>query len=186
MDGKRISTCCDVSSGRGIRRRSRRWSAVIWSWFMPLRCGRPKTKAPLRRFRKMFLRRWRAKPGSSLPTIRCRHGFTERLCSKPKGGCAGNSTAVSVSATTAALVVNGALQSAPPMLAGLTGLLASLASWSKVEVAVLCLAVAALPVGWRWNERRAAQQEAARMQADLEAARLEQTTLATEIQRLTE
>src|SRR6266516_3623754 len=32
-------------------------------------------------------------------------------------------TAVSVSATTAALVVNGALQSAPPMLAGLTGLL---------------------------------------------------------------
>src|SRR5262245_56393876 len=90
-------------------------------------------------------------------------------------------TAASASAATSALVVSGALQAVPAALTGWTGLLTRLASLPNAQVAALCLAMVALPVAWQWNERRTAKQEAARIEADLEAARLEQTTLETEI-----
>ncbi len=95
-------------------------------------------------------------------------------------------TATSASAAAAALMVNGALQSVPPALGGLIGLVARLTSLSKAQVTALCLVVAVLPVGWQWNGHRAAQQEAAQIRADLEATRLKRITLENEIVRLTE
>ena len=94
-------------------------------------------------------------------------------------------TAATASAATVTVVINGVLESAPPALVGLTALLARLGSWSKAQVAALSLAMAALPLGWQWNERRLAAGEAARIEADLDSIRLEQTTLETEMQRLT-
>jgi RNA polymerase sigma factor (sigma-70 family) len=94
-------------------------------------------------------------------------------------------TAASASAATSTLVLNGALQSAPGAVAGLTGLLARLASLSQAQVAALCVVVASLPVGWQWHEQRVAKQEATRVQSELESLRLEQTSLETEIRQLT-
>src|SRR6185369_7398918 len=57
------------------------------------------------------------------------------------------STSVSTSATLVGTVVSVALQVAPPALAGLAALLARLASLSRVKTGVLCVALAALPLG---------------------------------------
>jgi RNA polymerase sigma factor (sigma-70 family) len=95
-------------------------------------------------------------------------------------------TATVASATTASVIIQGALQSAPPALLGLTSILARLTSLSKPQVVTLCLAVVALPLSWQWNEHRDAVATAARVRADLDSIRLEQTRIETEIQQLTE
>ncbi|MSU56935.1 MAG: sigma-70 family RNA polymerase sigma factor [Pedosphaera sp.] len=93
-------------------------------------------------------------------------------------------TAASASAATASAVVSFALAAAPPALAGLTALLARLASLSTPQVAALCLALAAVPVGLQLNERRGASEEARRIQTQLLATRNERATVQAEIERL--
>ena len=53
---------------------------------------------------------------------------------------------------------------------GLGALLARLASLSKLQTAALCVALAAVPVGWQWREHRQAEVAVQRMRAQLLAA----------------
>lgn len=93
-------------------------------------------------------------------------------------------TAASASAATASAVVSAALQTAPPALAGLGAVVARLASLNKMQTAAVCVAIAAGPVTWQWNESQAAAGEARQIQIQLEAARAEQFTLLEEIERV--
>ncbi|MBI2948188.1 MAG: sigma-70 family RNA polymerase sigma factor [Verrucomicrobia bacterium] len=93
-------------------------------------------------------------------------------------------TAASTSATTVHAVVNAALQAAPPVLAGMSLLLARLTSLSKVQTAGFCVALAVAPVGWKWNEARAVQTETTVIQSKAAAARAQTEALAAEIARL--
>ena len=93
-------------------------------------------------------------------------------------------TATSASATVVSAVVGAALQVAPPALVGLGALLARLVSLSRVQTAALCVALAAVPVGWQLNERHVAGEEVKRMQTQLLAAQSEGATVQTDIERL--
>jgi RNA polymerase sigma factor (sigma-70 family) len=93
-------------------------------------------------------------------------------------------TASSASAATATLVANAALQTAPPVLTGLSACLARLASLSKVQAAALCVVATALPVTWQWNQHRRATQELARVQTRLAAAQSQYTVLQTDTETL--
>src|SRR6478736_3822917 len=79
-------------------------------------------------------------------------------------------TASSASAATVSLVFNAALQAAPPGLVGLGALLARFASLTKVQTAVVCLAIAAGPVAWQISEQREAQAALAQAKSQLTAA----------------
>jgi RNA polymerase sigma factor (sigma-70 family) len=94
-------------------------------------------------------------------------------------------TAASASAATASVVVNAALQSAPPALVGLGALLARVASLTKAQTALACLALAAVPVGWQASEHRHALAEADRIRTRLRESQNEAATIRAEIQRLT-
>ena len=111
-----------------------------------------------------------------------RHGF--KTASVAATTAALQQTAASASAATATLVVNAALQSAPPALAGLSLLLARLASLSKVQTAALCVAIAAAPVTWQWNELRAAENETARVQSGFDTARTQLEMIQSEVEQL--
>jgi RNA polymerase sigma factor (sigma-70 family) len=93
-------------------------------------------------------------------------------------------TAASVSAATASAVVSAALQAAPPALAGLGAVVARLASLSKMQTAAVCVAIAAGPVAWQWNESRETQAALAQVDIHLAAAQNEFSLLQTEFQRL--
>jgi RNA polymerase sigma factor (sigma-70 family) len=93
-------------------------------------------------------------------------------------------TAVSTSTAMVCTVVGAALQVAPPALVGLGALLARLASWSRVQTTAVCVALAAVPVGWQLNERHLAGEEAKRLQTQLLAAQSEGATVRREIERL--
>ncbi len=93
-------------------------------------------------------------------------------------------TATSASAALVSTVVGAALQVAPPALVGLGVWLARLASLSRVQTAAVCVALAAVPVGWQLNERHAAGQEVKRTQTQLLAAQNEEFALQAELERL--
>jgi RNA polymerase sigma factor (sigma-70 family) len=95
-------------------------------------------------------------------------------------------TAASASAATVSVVFNAAWQAAPPALAGLSALLARFASLTKVQTAVVCVAIAAGPVAWQINEQREAQAALAQAKIQLKAAQNEFSLVQTEIQQLTE
>jgi hypothetical protein len=60
-------------------------------------------------------------------------------------------TAASASAATVHVVIHTALQSAPPALAGLTGLLSRVVSLTKAQKALLGLTLVTLPLIWHWG-----------------------------------
>lgn len=93
-------------------------------------------------------------------------------------------TATSASAATASAVVSSALQVAPPALAGLTALFARFAGLTKIQTAAVCLAIAAGPVAWQWNEHRETQTALAQADTQLAVAQYEFNRIQTEIQRL--
>jgi hypothetical protein len=64
---------------------------------------------------------------------------------------------------------------------GFAGLLARLASFSKTQVAAVCVALAAVPVAWQWKVQDSAGKEAARLQTQLEAVRVDRETLDNEV-----
>ena len=111
-----------------------------------------------------------------------RHGF--KTTTVAATAAALQHTAAPASAAMVSTVVSAALQAAPPALAGLGGLLARLASLSRAQTAAVCVALAAVPVGWQLNERRVAGEEAKRFQTQLLASQDESATVQMEIERL--
>ncbi|MCX6927823.1 MAG: sigma-70 family RNA polymerase sigma factor [Verrucomicrobia bacterium] len=93
-------------------------------------------------------------------------------------------TAATASATLVSTVVGAALQAAPPALVGLGALLARLAGLSRVQTAVVCVALAAVPVGWQLNERHAAAGQLKRSQTQLLTAQSERSAAQEELERM--
>jgi RNA polymerase sigma factor (sigma-70 family) len=92
-------------------------------------------------------------------------------------------TATTSSATLVSAVVSAALQAAPPAL-GLTALVARFASLSRVQTGALCVALAALPLGWQLKKRNGADEEAKRIQAQLLDARNQYAGVQGDLERL--
>ena len=67
---------------------------------------------------------------------------------------------------------------------GLGALLARLASLSKLQTAAVCVALAAVPVGWQWKERRQADAEVQRMRAQLLTAQTDSANARADLERL--
>jgi RNA polymerase sigma factor (sigma-70 family) len=111
-----------------------------------------------------------------------RRGF--KTASVAAAAAALQHTAASASAAMVGTVVSAALKVAPAALVGLSALLARLVSLSRVQTAAVCVALAAVPVGWQLNERHAAGEEAKRMQTQLLATQNEGATVQAEIERL--
>jgi RNA polymerase sigma factor (sigma-70 family) len=111
-----------------------------------------------------------------------RRGF--KTASVAAAAAALQHTAVSTSAAVASTVVSAALQVAPPALAGLAALLARLASLSRTQTAAVCVALAAVPVGWQLNEGRVTDRELNRVETQLIAGQRDADNLQAEIERL--
>ena len=95
-------------------------------------------------------------------------------------------TAASASAATVNAVAGAALRGAPPVLAGLAGLLSRLTTLTQAQTAAVCLAVAAAPVVWQWQAQRASDAALADASASLAAAQNEFNQRQTELLRLKE
>lgn len=93
-------------------------------------------------------------------------------------------TATNASATLVTTVVGAALQAAPPTLVGLGALFARLASMSRVQTAMVCVALAAAPLGWQLNARHAAAAQLKRSQTQLLAAQSESAAAQEELARM--
>jgi hypothetical protein len=93
-------------------------------------------------------------------------------------------TAASASASLAGTMAGVALQAAPPVLVGLGAWLARLASLTRVQTAAVCIALAAVPVGWQINERHTAGEAAKRMQTQLLAAQDEAAATQSNLERM--
>ena len=95
-------------------------------------------------------------------------------------------TAISASSATAGAVVTAALQAAPPALVGLSALLARFASLTKLQTAVVCVALAAAPVAWQWQQQNELRGQAEQAEKALAAQSAELTSLQAEQTRLRE
>ena len=93
-------------------------------------------------------------------------------------------TARSAPAIVAGSLAKVAMQMSPPAWVGMAGWLARLASLTKVQTAVVCLSIAALPVAWRWADYRRAVDESAKVRAQSATLQTEQTVLQTDLDRL--
>ncbi len=93
-------------------------------------------------------------------------------------------TAISASAVTTSLVMNAALKSAPPVLAGLSAVLARFATLTKVQTAAVCLIAVIAPALWEWNEQRNANVALAQVNTRLTATQNEIDLVQTESLRL--
>jgi hypothetical protein len=87
-------------------------------------------------------------------------------------------------ATVAVSIVQTAMQMAPPAMTGLAGILARLASLSKMQLTAACVAIAAVPVGWQWQQHHAASVRAKKIQLQLVTVQNDYSALRTEIERL--
>ncbi len=110
------------------------------------------------------------------------HGF--KTASVAAAAAALQNTATSASATMVGAVVSGALQAAPPALVSLSAFLARLASLSRVQTGALCVALAALPIGWELKQRHGATEEAKRVQAQLLDAQSQYAAARSDLERL--
>jgi RNA polymerase sigma factor (sigma-70 family) len=111
-----------------------------------------------------------------------RHGF--KTATAAAAAAALQHTAASASAAVAGAVVSAALQAAPPALAGLGALAARLASLSRAQTAVVCVALAAVPVGWQLNERHTAAGQLKRSQTQLLVAQSDSAAAQEELARM--
>jgi len=111
-----------------------------------------------------------------------RRGF--KTASVAAAAAALQHTAISTSTAVASTVISTVLQTAPPALVGLGALLARLASMSRAQTAAVCVAVAALPVGWQLNEGRVAGRELNRVETQLVAGQRAAANLESELERL--
>jgi RNA polymerase sigma factor (sigma-70 family) len=93
-------------------------------------------------------------------------------------------TASSASAATVSLVFNAALQTAPPALVGLSALLARFASLTKVQTAAVCVAIAVVPVAWKWEQARDTAREIEVWQSKLNDLQAQHGQTSNAIERL--
>ncbi len=93
-------------------------------------------------------------------------------------------TAISASEATASGVLNAALQSSSPAMGGFTAILARVASLSKVQLTVACMAIGAAPAIWQGNEAMAARRGVAALYSEIGAARGHQDQVASETSKL--
>lgn len=93
-------------------------------------------------------------------------------------------SATSASAATVSVVSNFALQAAPPAFVGLSALLARFASLTKVQTSVVCVALAAVPVVWKWEKSHAAAKQIEVLQSKFNTLQDEQEQAAIEVERL--
>ena len=102
-------------------------------------------------------------------------GRTTAACNTPRPA----------SAATVSVVFNAALQAAP-CACGFECPPARFASLTKVQTAVVCVAIAAAPVAWQISERRDTQAALVHAKTQLTATQNEFSVVQTEIQRLNE
>lgn len=93
-------------------------------------------------------------------------------------------SAISASATTVSIVSNFALQAAPPALMGLSALLARFASLTKVQTAVVCVAIATVPVVWKWEQSHASAKQIEALELKLNKLQAEHEQAAIDVERL--
>lgn len=93
-------------------------------------------------------------------------------------------TAASASVATTSMVISTALKAAPPVLAGLSGLLARFASLTKVQTVVVYIAIAAVPVAWKWEHTRETASAAEALKLKLDSLQNEQTGASMELEKL--
>jgi RNA polymerase sigma factor (sigma-70 family) len=93
------------------------------------------------------------------------------------------STSTSAPASTATLVVNAALKSAPAV-SGLTALLSRFTALSKAQTAALCVLLATGPTVWQWNSLHRERVAARELDKRLSSTETELNTLTTEVVRL--
>jgi len=111
-----------------------------------------------------------------------RHGFKTATVSATAAAL--QHTAASASASMVSTIVGAALQAAPPALVGVGALVARLASLSRAQTTVVCLALAAVPMGWQLKERHAAAEGLKRNQPQLLAAQSETAAAQQELARM--
>jgi len=113
-----------------------------------------------------------------------RHGFKTATVAATTAAL--QQTAASASTATANAIISATLQAAPPALAGLTAWLASFASLTKVQMAAVCLAVAAAPLIWQWQQHGEARNALAVVKSKYAVTQDELTFRQSELLRLTE
>ena len=95
-------------------------------------------------------------------------------------------TAASAPAVVCHSVVAAAAQMSPPALMGLTALAARFGSFTKLQTAALCLALAAVPLGWQYNKYRRAREQVSRWQTQAAVVQTEYSTVQSELERTEE
>ena len=113
-----------------------------------------------------------------------RRGF--RTASVAATAAALEYTAASAPAIVANSVVLASAKVGIPAMGGLMAVVARLASLTKAQTAALCLAVAALPAGWQYNQLAHARKEVVLLETRVSTTRTELSTTHSEIDRLTE
>jgi len=93
-------------------------------------------------------------------------------------------TGAVASAETTSVVVNAALQAAPPLLTGLTAAVARLATFSKAQTVAVCIGLAIVPLTRQWRQAREVKKEAAALQLEMQVLRMRQDESARETERL--
>ncbi len=93
-------------------------------------------------------------------------------------------TAASASAATISIVANAAIKSAPPALAGLSAVLARLVTLTKVQTAAVCIAMAIVPLAWKWEHIRQTENAVTNLQAKLTAMNNESADASAELEKL--
>lgn len=94
------------------------------------------------------------------------------------------STSAPASAATVTAVASAALHAAPPALAGVALLFARFASLTKVQTAGICLALAAAPVAWQWQQQRETQAALAAINTQLFTSRSECSVVERDVEHL--
>src|ERR1035437_6506784 len=93
-------------------------------------------------------------------------------------------TAASASAVTTSLVMNAASKTAPPVLAGLSAVLARFVTLTKVQTAAFCIAIAVVPLAWKWERNRQTEMASENLQVKLTAVNSESADASAELEKM--
>ncbi len=92
-------------------------------------------------------------------------------------------TAISASATTASAVINASLQIAP-LLTGLAATAAKVAALSKAQTVGICLALAVVPIAWKWNQTQDLENQLTALQAEVDHLQTQRENAVADVKRL--
>jgi len=113
-----------------------------------------------------------------------RRGF--RTTSVAASAAALQHTATPAPAGIANAVVVAAGQISPPTLLGLAAVAGRLGSWTKLQTAVVCVAVAIVPLAWQWSQQQRARAEVLRVQSEAAGLETELSMMRSQIDRFTQ